>query len=290
MLYGTGYDPYSVGDPTYDFSGATGFRTYLNTSSAIAFSHALNSRLSVIGSYTYYNQDTHAGDPVQASRTHNAGAGVSYAIWKTARVRVGYRYTSSSYGTGAPIVYKGLSADAGVDFGKAISLSRRATVQFATGISGMRDEASRTHYFLTGNIGLNYELGRSWTAALSYRRGVDFDQGLGQPVLLDTASGGVNGDIGRRLQLGIGWGYASGAYVFNSAGSGYSTTSGNTTLRWAMTRNLGLSTMYAYYRYHFDQQSLPVGRFPYSQRHTVRITLDAWLPLMIRARRTNAAG
>ncbi len=153
----------------------------------------------------------------------------------------------------------------------------------------MSDQALTTHYFLTGNIGLNYELGRSWTAAISYRRGVDFDQGLGQPVLVDTASGGITGDIGRRLQLRIGWGYASGSYVFNSAGSGYTTTTGDTTLRWAMTRNLGLSTMYAYYRYHFDQ-SRPVGNFPYSQRHTVRLTLDAWLPLMIRARRTNAAG
>lgn len=290
MLYGTGLDPFSVpSDPTYDLSGATGFRSYLNTTSSVGLNHLMTSRISLNAGYGYHNQAAYAGDPLRGSRTHNAGAGVSYAIWKSARVRVGYRYTSSRYGTAAPVVYKGLSADAGVDFGKAISLSRRATAQFSTGISGAKDAATRTHYFLTGNVGLTYELGRSWTAGVNYRRGVDFDQGLGQPVLVDTASGGVGGDIGRRLQMRIGWGWATGGYVFATGGNGYSTTTGNTTLRWAMSRNLGLAATYAYRRYRFSQQS-PVGLVPYSQRHTVRITLDAWLPLMIRSRRPNAAG
>src|SRR6185503_92525 len=194
---------------------------------------------------------------------------------------------------GTKTTYDGLMADGGLDLGRAISLTRRLTFGFSTGVSGARTEGGDLHYVLTGHSTLSYEIGRSWTSSLSFHRGVDYSQGLGLPVIIDSVSAGVSGDLGRRVQVSAGGGFVSGnvgAGLSGAGGSSYKVATGNASVRTALTRTTGVSVHYAYRHYRFgDPAALPIGLRANADRHTVRASLDLWVPLITRARRPNAS-
>lgn len=286
LLFGSFIDPgTALTTPLMDLSGATVPDSIFLLQSGAAFDHSLTSRISFNAHYTHQIFNAFDGDPATGSTTQNAGAGLSFRIGRGIRLRAGYGHTTSKFGSQDPVSYGGPTLDGGLTLDRAISLSRRTTFGFGTGVQGVRDEGGRMHYFATGHANLAYEIGRSWTAAVNYRRGVDFSQGFRLPVVMDSASVGMGGDVGRRFHVNTGGGVAWGNLGVGPGAREYTVVSGTAGIRAAIARNLGVSLTYGYRQYRFDDPaSLPLGVRPETQRHSLRASLDLWVPLFTRAR------
>jgi hypothetical protein len=289
-FYGSWFDAESAPNTVFDLGGATSLGDYTTSQSAVSFQQGFTQRISLNAGYSHHRYYGSHGDPTTDSRTQTAAAGLSYQIARGIRFRIGYGHTSARYGTNDATHYGGLVMDGGLVFDRALSLTRRASLSFATGLTGARDEFGNTHYFATGYVTFSYELGRSWTAVANYRRGVDFNQSLGQPIVMDMVSAGLGGDLSRRFQAGTGVAASWGAIGISAGESGYDAYSASAWLRMALTRELGVSVNYAYRHYLVDDsRSLPFGMQPSSDRQSIRATLDLWLPLFTRARRPDAS-
>ena len=174
-----------------------------------------------------------------------------------------------------------------------LSLTRRTSLSFATGLTGARDEGGNTHYYVTGRGTLSYELGRSWTAALNYRRGVDFNQSFGQPIVMDMVSAGrslATSAVAFKWVTGVAgsWGTDWNRWCHTA---GMTRTRRPPGFETALTRELGISVYYAYRHYLVDDPSSAADRdaaeLPTASQS--RATLDLWVPLFTRARRPDAS-
>jgi hypothetical protein len=83
------------------------------------------------------------------------------------------------------------NVQAGINYGRPLSISRRTSFSFSTGSAiAVRDDLSNpdaapaTTARLTGNASLTHELGRTWTARATYRRGLTLPRRLRRRVLL----------------------------------------------------------------------------------------------------------
>ena len=286
-LYG---DPLATGgiDPT-DPGVLT--RTYLNFRSEIQLTQQLTTRMGLYGRYSYYVNDI---GTLFSNRyaSQGAGAGMSFKLTKDLGVRLGYRVddVTSLGAPGTSGSYSGRSIDVGVDFRKALSLTRRTTLAFSAGVMGVHDEIQDTRYWAIGHVSLEHEIGRSWTAYGTYRRSVDFEQTLGQPVFADSLYSGVSGMLSRRNELNVNIGAVRGEVGFSSTASRYTALNTGIGLQTALTRHLALSVRYSLYRYLLDEGPSPVpGLVSRSERQSVRVSLDAWVPLLARSRSVNAS-
>lgn len=291
MFYGNWFDADSQPNGVFDLSGATSLTDFTTSQTAVTFQQGFTDRLALNAGYSYHRYFGSTSVTAGDSRTSSARAGLAYQIAKGIYVRIGYGTTSAYYGDSRePVKYGGLVMDGGLVFDRAISLTRRTRLSFATGLTGARGEGGATHYYVTGRGTLTYEIGRSWTAAMNYRRGVDFNQSFGQPIVMDIVSAGISGDLSRRVQVGAGAAGSWGSIGISPGAGRYDSYSATSNLRLALTREVGVSVQYAYRHYLVDdERSLPIGMQPTTDRQSIRATLDLWFPLFTRARRADAA-
>ena len=90
--------------------------------------------------------------------------------------------------------------DVGIDYNRPLSFSRRATLAFGTGSTAVQDYTG-THYHLTGNANLNYELNRTWNASLGYTRDAQFLENVRQSVFADSLLASLHGLFTRRFEF-----------------------------------------------------------------------------------------
>jgi opacity protein-like surface antigen len=123
-------------------------------------------------------------------------------------------------------------------------------------------------------------MGRTWTADLGYRRGVDFYEGFNDPFLSDAVSASLYGMLSRRLNFSSGVDYSFGT-VGVGTDNRYDTLAAHAGLEFGLTRTLAIYGNYLYYRYEFDQQVALDPRFAQSlNRQGVRFGLSASLPIL----------
>jgi hypothetical protein len=209
--------------------------------------------------------------------THHLGYHIGYG-YSTAD------YTSTAIGNGRGIH----NLDAGVDYSRALSISRRTTFSFSTGsaiMSGQTQFAAAqnqgVYYRFTGDANLRHEMGRTWTATLGYRRGVDWQETFGQPLLSDGVTGSVGGLLSRRVRFSSSANYTLGSVGFSGANNGYDSASADAGFEYGLTRRLALFTRYVYYRYHFESGVVLDPRFvPTLDRQGVRVGLTASVPVI----------
>lgn len=216
----------------------------------------------------------------------------THGIAKGLGLRIGYGYSIWRHPADAVDVDRdrtqGHTIDAGVDFNRALSFSRRTTFSFATGTSAIVDR-DRTYYRITGNARLNHEIGRSWNAGVAYDRGLEFLETFRQPLFTDTVNGYYGGFISRRLQLRTGGGWSRGSLGLG-ASSDFDTYFANAGVTLGLTRLLALGVDSFYYRYRFTGDAeLPLGLSPQLDRTGVRAYVTLWAPLVHRARRADAS-
>jgi opacity protein-like surface antigen len=222
-----------------------------------------------------------------------AGGRFGYRLTSRASLRLGYHYrrsTSPFYFGGQPIV--GHDLDVGIDYNRALSLSRKTTVGFTTGTSIYRsfspngnpsgaDYIYKTHYLVTGTAYLNRQMGRSWTGRLSYQRGLQFVQGFGNPFFVDSVSASLGGFAGAKSRLNFLASYSNGQVGMAIADQNYKSYQGTADYQFALNRLVALSADYTYYHYDFAQTvALPSGMSRGLNRQSIRVGLNFWLPLL----------
>jgi hypothetical protein len=235
--------------------------------------------------------------PVAELRNQNHGfesqsASLVYSrgIARGLSARLGYRYADVRYGRGVAS-FRNDFIDGGINYSRSLSLTRRTSLSFSTGAMGVHD-AGETHYTAVGTAALMRQIGRTWSAALTYVRSVNFVEVIEAPVFNDTVGVQANGLLTRRLSLHFGSGATRGKVGVeqdprrNTIGSAYGTAG----VTYGFSRNIALSANYTYYMYSLnlpdftdDFWSEGIGR------HSMQVTLQAWAPLFQRRGRSSAA-
>jgi hypothetical protein len=286
IFYGFGFDPRTEPEPADDLSLAVGRETYLDLRSSVGLTQEVTDRLALSAGYSYYAADLRNDQETYSGQSISAGG--NYRIARGLGARLMYGYSETSFGDDPANRHKGSTIDGGIDFNRALSLTRRTSLTFGTGVSGIR-VADDTRYFATGNVQLSREMGRSWTASVGAARSVSFFQTFGEPVLSDTVHGGISGLLSRRLSFSASTGWAQGN-VGVVSGADFQSTHAGAGLRWGIARMLGLSLRYSIYRYDFAGDGpLPAGIEREMKRQSVRVSLDFWAPLLTQERSANAS-
>jgi hypothetical protein len=210
--------------------------------------------------------------------------GLETQLSRDVSLRTSYRYTEAHYPTRTVHTH---SPDVGLDFRRALSLTRRTSLSFGAGVEATQTN-DQTRYRLTSHVNVTHEIGRTWFANGAYRRGTFFIDTLSEPVFGDSASAGINGLLTRRIQFS--------AVAFLSMGSASFTTQrqfdtyrGVVTLSTALNRFMNVGADYAYYKYIYDPLiELDPGLPRNVNRQSIRAHISFWAPLMNRTRRGDA--
>ena len=195
----------------------------------------------------------------------------------------GYRYDRGVYQlfSASPQVTRLHSLDLGVDYARALSVTRRITFAFATGSAAVQDVRGATEYRVVGNARLTREIGRTWSATGAYYRGIGFVEGFEQPFFADTVGVDVRGFLSPRVELFLAGSYSKGELGLAGGSNRHETVNTAARLRVALSRHAAVSAESVMYRYRFDHTSLlPASIPPTLERYGVRVGLDFWLPVV----------
>ena len=281
--------PAVPGDPGVYTNGDT----YHSMGASAMFNHKFTTKWSMKAGYAYYINDAWA-DEESGSKydSQYATAGMRYELGKGIGLRGGYGLTVAGFLPSAATQTEGRVIDAGVDYNKSLSPSRKSTLTFSTGITGVLDQGlGKTQYYFVGNVQYMHEIGRTWTTWASVNRGVNFYSTLGRPVVEDAMSAGMGGLIGRRVNVTSGISVYRGSSIGESSGKVYDSMNLMAGVQVALNRVMAAGVDYSYYHYRFtnDVQDLPPGFLRQTDRQSIRVSLSVWAPLITQARRTNAS-
>lgn len=161
--------------------------------------------------------------------------------------------------------------------------SRRTTFSLAAGPAlsqrlSVSEEGSRVRRSpVVGNVAIDHELSRTWTARLLYRRGAGFRDSR---ILSNTASADLRGLIGRRLELMLSAGYFDRDLPLELSSARYRTWFGSGRLQFAVARFLAAYAQYAVDRYTYGSGAgLPPGTLAQADRRGLRFGINVWAPL-----------
>ena len=282
-LYSTFFTP-ELGEPSADFDFGSSTEHFLSYSGGVDGGLQMSRRSRLGANYRYGSRTASVDVPTQES--HMAGVGFLYNIGRGLDLNLGYRYTQASYAAQEPNVSHGINA--GVDFRRALSFSRRTTLSFNTGTAAHDDPstAEGLRYRAIGSAALTHEIGRTWTTSLSYSRALRLTDGWFGAVFSDAVTASVAGLVNRRLRVyshgGTSTGHASGG----SSNGGFDTYFADAGGTFALARFAAVGAGYRYHHHDFANGfSLPPGITPSQNRHSLHVYLSVWAPLYQRARR-----
>jgi hypothetical protein len=191
-------------------------------------------------------------------RSDLARIGFRRQLTSHAGLRAGYGYQTARYVDALEPSQQHLhNIDLGIDYGRALSISRRTHFGFSTGsaiwMRGDRRPAATEDLTvsLIGTAHLDHEMGRTWTARLGYDRSFAFYEGFTDPFLADGVTADVSGFVSRRLRFSSAASYSVGT-VGTGEQHGFDSTFATAGLEFGLTRSLALFTRYVYYHYNFD--------------------------------------
>lgn len=261
--------------------------SHLSRDARVQIAQELTRSTSLSGSYNYRHVEVSSGEFERTSQF--AAVGISQRLTRDLSFRLGYGRGLSTAALGAATGdYGNHSIDAGIDFSRPLSLSRRTTLDIRTGSTALSDGVF-TRYALTGAATLNHEIGRSWRMALGYARQADFLETMRAPAFGDTATFSLGGLINRRIEFRSSLGAALGTIGLGPEASDYRAYSGRAGLVVGLTRFLGMRVDYSYDRYTFDDVTvIPTSLVGDIQRHSLRATVELWAPVFYRRGRINA--
>lgn len=238
-------------------------------------SHALSSRLSLSGDYAWRYIDYVDEDTTQ--RFDTVGASASYRISRYSSFRAGYGLNTYRLENGQPLE-RFHDFILGIDYSRPLSLSGRRTKFTVTPGFALFDNRGETQFSATGTVALDHEMGRTWTAKALYNRGMRFVEGRDTQLLANTVQGGVQGLLGRRVQMSF-----EGQWVLSDHEENepqYQTIAGSARVRYALSRRLSAYAQYIYYNYRYsDVVVFPNGESQKTRRNGIRVGISVWTPL-----------
>ncbi len=261
---------------TNDFDVA--LRQVLRLASAASVARTFGPRSSVSFNYAFRHTDFADGGP--SLTTQRGGGQYDLQLTRSASLRLGYGYRQFTLaGTDERTGVHDINV--GINYQKALSFSRRTTLQFNTGSSVM-NRRNRTFVRLTGSADLEHEIGRTWTALVAFRRGLRFIDGFTEPALSNSVSAQVGGLVTRRLDVSANIAYVKGLSGVGDDGTNqrFSTYASTLTVRYALSQLLAVYTQALRYHYVFgDGIALPEGFDRTIGRSGVRFGLTSNIPL-----------
>jgi len=271
--------------PTDPFGNTLGggAETYRNENGHVDVNYLLTRRVTVSAGSRLWRVVT--PDNLRDQSTREITTRVSVGLTRDLHLYTAYRFSSQKFGNALNVSpFNTHNIDAGLDFSKALSLTRNTYLSFGTGTAAVSDGTS-TRYWLTGNVTVRRDLGRTWGASFDYSRQASFVESFLQPVFSDTVSAYLSGLFSRRVQFDAGAYLTYGKVGINGPANGYRsfyTTSG---IGIGITRFLSGNVRYLYARYSFDQAVVVPRDLRFTDRQGVTAYLSAWMPLYSRARR-----
>ena len=283
-----GLDVGNVYDPALDLFKMNA----LQLATTAGFEQRFGKHTSIMGAYQFRTM-RQIGNDVPTSTfedytTHAGNAGFEYArpITRAATLVLGYsiRMSDGESQTGEPEIMHNVNA--GVDYGKALSFSRRTSLQFGTGSAiAVTDSVTNpgeknSQFRLTGNASLVHELGRTWTTSLGYTRGFRTQNGVDELYFTDAVMASIGGLVTRHLELSANATWSS-STVGDSDSKNQRDQSASARATYGLTRFFALYAQYIYYYYRYDDTVALDGRIPrYLDRHGVRAGLTTSVPLL----------
>jgi hypothetical protein len=259
-------------EDAFSVAGVVGATIKTSRRSAITMTFGAGQYKYLNGAYSQYGSN---------SRSYSAT--YSYNTSKYATLRVGYSEQKAEYPAfaGQPnAAIKQRSFDAGVNYSRPLSISRRTTLSFSTG-SGTIDDGIETFFTVTGSASLRHEIGRTWTAVAVYSRGLGVVGGFSQPFFSDAVSFDVRGRLAQRVSLISSGGFADGNIGLRAAAEAYKSYQGTVRVEYELKpERVGIFGSYFYYGYGFDNQNgLAPGVPGEIGRHGVRGGLLVRIPI-----------
>jgi hypothetical protein len=250
---------------------------YISYNAGISLTHRLSRRVSVSTSGAYRTTDRLERE----FWSRSASAALRVQMTRDVSLRVGYSLAEAHY-EGRPTVQQH-RPDIGLDFGRALSLTRRTTMSFGVGTEATVAN-DRTRIRASGNASMTHEIGRSWSARAAYQRGTTFVETIPEPVFSDSAQVSLSGLITRRIQF-----TSIGSALFGNTGTSsrqFDSYRASAGISVALTRYMNAGVNYAYYKYVFDPLiELPSGIPHDVNRQSIRAQVSFWAPLLNKTRR-----
>ena len=222
-------------------------------------------------------------------RAYSLSGRLIQRFWRDAGVRFGYGYRKGVYRFDELAASADLhDLDIGIDYDRALSLTRRTSLRFAATSSILTspsaDLQNRLVYWFGGTVGLSYEIGRSWETEVTYDRGTRLVAGLSEPVFSNGIIGRVSGAITRRVELDTSAGVAFGTVGFGLAGDhGFNTYSAQTRVQYSISRMWAVHGQYRFYNHDFGADVIVPEEVPtLFGHHGIEVGLSLWVPLLRR--------
>lgn len=229
----------------------------------------------------------------QRLNVYKGRAGLGHRVGRNLTAVGGYVFRTGDVAAGRLVPY-GQSLDEhgaefGLDYRRPLSATRGFMMQVRIGASkislpavidvegtGRRD---RRYEQFSGQLTTTYDFGRTWQAAASVRRGLEYVSGLGEPVLADSVTARLDGLLARRVDVRLAAAYSAGESALGGTASLFNTYTANLRVRYGLTRTLAAYGEYLYYFY--DSRgtlALVPGLPPTFERNGVRAGLMLRVP------------
>ncbi|MEO6711844.1 MAG: hypothetical protein ABIM89_00275 [Mycobacteriales bacterium] len=260
------------------------------SNSLFSLHYRLSGRSSVTALGSYRLIDFPSRSAIDDVRSYSVGGKYGYDLSRNATLHFGYAYRDGRY-SDAPnqprIVIHDI--DAGVDYHRPLSLSRRTRIDFSLGSAVVshpdpQRQAVERQFRLLGSAALTRDMGRTWAARLHYNRGAGFAGGFNQPVFSDAVVASVDGFFNRRVDFHSAAGVSYGEVGLNRGGANkFRTYNGTLRVRAAISPGWALFAEYLYYYYDLGAIVVTASEVPLNlNRNSVRLGLTLWLPVVRR--------
>lgn len=235
------------------------------------------------------NRVSVVGDASRNFSSDGASAGYQYQATAHMAVKLGYGYRTAHYAASGHASSKVQDINAGVDYSRALSFSRRTFLTFSTGSAilasdrlSVPDSNVRSRFRLIGSAQLRHEMGRTWLADLSYHRGLIFRDNFAAPFFADGVHGSLDGFITRRVDLSTLAQWTRGTLASSAdRANGYRALAAHAQIRYGLNAFLALYARYAYYQHDFDNRIALDSQLPGTfDRSGYRVGVTAYVPLI----------
>lgn len=220
------------------------------------------------------------GDSANDSATLTSGVNFSQQLVRRLRFRVGYRREEQLLTPSDADVAPTQSIDFGLDYGDVLTLrlSRRTTLSMAVSAGSARSLKGTTQYNVLGNANLTHMMGRTWSTGASYARTLGFVSAFRQPVLQDTATASLGGQLRPRVSLTSSANYTRGYIGLDMSNSfdAYNTTSA---LSVALHRRISAFAQYSYYGTRLPEGASTLPLLSNFKRSAAVVGVSFWTPL-----------
>jgi hypothetical protein len=251
--------------------------------------HAFGPRtnVGVTGEFAYTDY-LHESDARRDFSSYGTRVEYERTVSRENALRIAYHFRRGEFG----YAVNGTSQEHGVDVGmhvsRPFSATRKVAFDFRIGSSVLDSPESDfagavagRQYRATADASVGYDLGRTWQARGTYRRGFEYVAAFRDPVFTNGFSVGLDGLLNRRWEFRASAGYSTGASAIDRGRSAFDTYTGTVRLQYALGRKWAVYSEYLYYFYDFGASTaLRPGLPPTLERNSVRLGLTAWIPVI----------